>query len=95
MKLVLPYAQNVRELLRIEEQYGDPYLSRVNPLYRNLRVPCSLLNNIVAIEVRYDVFDQRISARNRVLKREVFGLILFMILVLIYGLVLDAASKSP
>ena len=29
MKLVLPYAQNVRELLRIEEQFGDP-----NALFR-------------------------------------------------------------
>lgn len=93
MKLVPPYAQNVRELLRIEEQYGDPYLSRVNSLYRTLRMPLSHYSSIVEIEVRYAVFDQRLSARERVLKRGAFGLILFMILVLIYGLVLDAATK--
>lgn len=92
MKLVPPYAQNVRELLRIEEQFGDPFLSRINPLYRNLRLSFSYLFNIVELEVRYAVFDQRLSAGERVLRREVFGLILFMLLVLIYGLVLDATS---
>lgn len=90
MKLVPLYAQNVRDLLKMDEQFGDPYISRINPLYRNLRVHFSLISNIVEIEVRYAVFEQRTSARERTLRREVFGLVLFMILVLLYGLVLDA-----
>ena len=90
MKLVPPYAQNVIELLRIEDQYGDPYYHLVGP-YHWLDTRFWWIDRTITRALLLELYTQRAECLAYQVSRQSY--IIFMFIALMLGVLVYAATK--